>query len=61
MDTTPALSSNYLKVRVNGNHPANHCLDVSISAETGTTLVGEPILSCSANGAFPDPAGVFPR
>ena len=51
MDTTPALSSNYLKVSVNGNHPANNCLDVLISGETRTTLVGEPILACSANGA----------
>jgi threonylcarbamoyladenosine tRNA methylthiotransferase MtaB len=48
-DTSPALSSNYLKVRVNGSHPANNFLDVLISAETGTTLVGEPILSSSAN------------
>lgn len=42
--TTPALSSNYQKVRVNGSHPANNCIDVLISAETGTDLVGEPIL-----------------
>jgi len=46
---TPALSSNYLKVRVAGSHPANSCLDVLISAETGTALEGEPILSCSAS------------
>jgi len=51
MDTTPALSSNYLKVRVNGNHPANNLLDVLISAETGTALEGQPILSCSACSA----------
>jgi threonylcarbamoyladenosine tRNA methylthiotransferase MtaB len=49
--TTPALSSNYLKLRLNGIHPANNWLDVSISGETGTTLVGEPILSCSAYSA----------
>jgi len=48
-DTTPALSTNYLKLRLNGIHPANNWLDVSISGETGTTLVGEPILSCSAS------------
>jgi threonylcarbamoyladenosine tRNA methylthiotransferase MtaB len=48
---TPALSSNYLKVRVNGSHPANNCLDVLISAETGTTLAGELILSSSATSA----------
>ena len=55
MDKTPALSSNYLKVRVNGSHPANNCLDVLISATTGTTLVGEPILARSANDACPEP------
>jgi len=59
-DITPALSSNYLKVRVYGFHPANNCLDVLISAETGTTLVGEPILSCSSNGARPAPIGASP-
>ncbi len=59
--TTPALSSNYLKVRVNGIHPANNCLDVFISAETGTALVGEPILSCSANGARLDLVAVSTR
>jgi threonylcarbamoyladenosine tRNA methylthiotransferase MtaB len=47
--TAPALSSNYLKVRVNGNHPANNFLDVLISAETGATPKGEPILSGSAS------------
>ncbi|HEY6268249.1 MAG TPA: tRNA (N(6)-L-threonylcarbamoyladenosine(37)-C(2))-methylthiotransferase MtaB [Candidatus Acidoferrum sp.] len=55
--TTPALSSNYLKVRVDGIHPANNCLEVLISAEAGTTLVGVPILSCSANSACSDPVG----
>jgi threonylcarbamoyladenosine tRNA methylthiotransferase MtaB len=58
MDTTPALSSNYLKVRVNGIHPANNCFDVLISGETGTALVGEPILSCSATGASCASVGV---
>src|SRR5713226_3937470 len=53
--STPALSSNYLRVRVRGIHPANNCFDVLISAETGTALEGEPILSCSAYGACPDP------
>jgi threonylcarbamoyladenosine tRNA methylthiotransferase MtaB len=54
-DTTPALSSNYLKLCLSGIHPANSWLDVLISGETGTALVGEPILSCSAHGACPDP------
>src|SRR6266853_994472 len=51
MDASPALSSNYLKVRVNGNYPANNFLDVLISAETGTTLVGEPFLTRYVIGA----------
>ena len=57
-DTTPALSSNYLKVRLSGNHPANTWFEVLIPAETGTTLVGEPILPCLANGIRPDSLGV---
>jgi threonylcarbamoyladenosine tRNA methylthiotransferase MtaB len=52
---TPALSSNYLRVRLHGNHPANSWFDVLISGEAGTALVGEPILSCSANDACPEP------
>jgi threonylcarbamoyladenosine tRNA methylthiotransferase MtaB len=47
--TTPALSSNYLKVCVDGSHPANHWFDLSISGESEATLVGEIILSCSAS------------
>src|SRR6266849_3236405 len=49
--STPALSSNNLKVRVHGNHPANRCFDVLISGETETALAGEPILSCSVRSA----------
>jgi threonylcarbamoyladenosine tRNA methylthiotransferase MtaB len=48
-DTTPALSSNYSKLRLTGVHPPNKWLDVLISEEAGAALVGEPILSCSAN------------
>jgi threonylcarbamoyladenosine tRNA methylthiotransferase MtaB len=59
--TTPALSSNYLKVSVNGNHPANSWCDVLVSDETGVVLVGEIILSCFANGACPDAIGTTPR
>jgi threonylcarbamoyladenosine tRNA methylthiotransferase MtaB len=40
--TTPALSSNYLKVRVRGNFPANLWLNVCFSAEVGNCLVGDP-------------------
>jgi threonylcarbamoyladenosine tRNA methylthiotransferase MtaB len=53
--TTPALSSNYLKLRVSGNYPANNWCDVLISGESGSALVGEPIRSYSAQGACPDP------
>jgi len=52
---TPALSSNFLRVRLHGNYPANNWFDVLISGEAGTALVGEPILSCSANDACPEP------
>jgi threonylcarbamoyladenosine tRNA methylthiotransferase MtaB len=56
-NATPALSSNYLQVRLNGSHPANNWLDVLISSETGTALVGELILACSAYGACTGPVG----
>jgi threonylcarbamoyladenosine tRNA methylthiotransferase MtaB len=49
--TTSALSSNYLKVRLSGKHPANIWFDVLISGEAATALVGEPNLSCSAYSA----------
>jgi threonylcarbamoyladenosine tRNA methylthiotransferase MtaB len=52
-NTTPALSSNYLRVRLEGNHPANNWFDVLISGETGTALVGELLLSRSAYSASP--------
>src|SRR5438477_3698299 len=60
-NTTPALSTNYLKVRVNGSFSANRTLNVLISGETVTTLVGEPILSCSASGVGLDPVGASLR
>jgi threonylcarbamoyladenosine tRNA methylthiotransferase MtaB len=41
--TTPALSGNYLKVRVNGTWPANHWLDARISTAKDDSLVGEVI------------------
>src|SRR5712671_1686137 len=61
LDTTAALSTNYLKLRLSGIYPPNNWLDVSISGDTGTALVGETILSCSANGACPEPVGASPR
>ena len=48
---TPALSSNYLRVRLPGNHPANSWFDVLISGEAENALVGELFLSFSASGA----------
>jgi threonylcarbamoyladenosine tRNA methylthiotransferase MtaB len=50
-NATPALSTNYLKVRLDENLPANNWFDVVISGETGTTLEGEPLFSCSAHSA----------
>jgi len=43
-ETTPALSSDYLQVRVRGNFAANEWLDVTV-ADAGERLVGEPIVS----------------
>ena len=48
---TPALSTNFLRVRLHGNHPANSWFDVLISGEAENTLVGEIFLSCSAFSA----------
>jgi threonylcarbamoyladenosine tRNA methylthiotransferase MtaB len=45
VETTPALSSNYLKVRLSGIHPANCWFDLLISAKEGNLLVGEPQIS----------------
>src|SRR2546426_948852 len=59
--TTPALSSNYLKVQLRGNYRSNICFSVLISAESGTALEGEPILSCYTSGACPDPLGASLR
>ena len=47
--TTPALSSNYLRVRLLGNHPANGWFDVLISGEVENSLLGEPFLSSLAS------------
>jgi threonylcarbamoyladenosine tRNA methylthiotransferase MtaB len=41
--TTPALSSNYLKLRIASAWPPNHWLDVRISAAKNDCLVGEVI------------------
>jgi len=48
-NTTPALSSNYLKVRLEGNHPANLWRDAMISGEIENSLAGNLLLSCPAS------------
>jgi threonylcarbamoyladenosine tRNA methylthiotransferase MtaB len=56
-DTTPALSSNYLKLQVNGIHPANRWLDICVLGEEGNCLVVHPrsiICDDFALGAWPD-------
>jgi threonylcarbamoyladenosine tRNA methylthiotransferase MtaB len=40
-DTTPALSSNYLRVRLEGNHPANLWFDAMISGEIENSLAAK--------------------
>jgi threonylcarbamoyladenosine tRNA methylthiotransferase MtaB len=54
--STPALSSNYLRVRLCGIWPANNWLDVAISNEEGNYLIGEAADSpsqISASSASP--------
>src|SRR6266852_706500 len=48
-NTTPALSRNSLKVRLEGNHPANLWRDAMISGEIETSLAGNLLLSCPAS------------
>jgi threonylcarbamoyladenosine tRNA methylthiotransferase MtaB len=40
--TTPALSSNYLRVRIPGDYPANTWQDVVVVSEQGQSIVAEP-------------------
>lgn len=49
--TTPALSTNYLRVRIPGSFPANSFLDVLISGEEGNSLVAEPAAALSESSA----------
>ena len=44
-DTTPALSSNYLRVHIPGILPPNLSLEVVVTNEEGNYLVGEPTVS----------------
>jgi tRNA A37 methylthiotransferase MiaB len=52
---TPALSSNYLRVRLRGHWPANQWIDVRVEAVEENDLIGEPqesVNSESSVGAF---------
>ncbi len=51
-DTTPALSSNYLNVRVRGIFPANLWLDFCGSGEVANCLVGDSESFLCCNSAF---------
>ncbi|HET8925839.1 MAG TPA: tRNA (N(6)-L-threonylcarbamoyladenosine(37)-C(2))-methylthiotransferase MtaB [Candidatus Acidoferrum sp.] len=42
-NTTPALSSNYLKLRVGGVHSANRWFDICVLGEVGDFLVGQTL------------------
>jgi len=57
--TTPALSSNYLRVQIPEIFPSNLWLDVVVKSEEGNYLIGEPvsILSeCSVNSSLSVPS-----
>ncbi len=51
-DTTPALSSNYLNVRVRGIFPANLWLDFCVSGELGNCLIGDSESALCADSAL---------
>jgi len=42
-DYTPALSPNYLRVRLRGHWPANQWINVCVTATEGNDLIGEPV------------------
>jgi threonylcarbamoyladenosine tRNA methylthiotransferase MtaB len=63
-DTTPALSSNYLRVDVPGIYVPNLWLDTRVSGEVGNCLVADSesvLCDDSALGACPDPVGTSLR
>jgi threonylcarbamoyladenosine tRNA methylthiotransferase MtaB len=43
--TTPALSSNYLRVRIPGEHAPNCWKDVAAVSEEGNCMVAEPLVA----------------
>ena len=42
-DFTEALTENYLKMKISGNHKANRFMDVEVTGVNGETLAGEPV------------------
>jgi threonylcarbamoyladenosine tRNA methylthiotransferase MtaB len=61
---TPAISSNYLRVQVPGIFAANLWLDVAVTSEEASYLVGESastLCESSAYGACPGPVGASLR
>jgi threonylcarbamoyladenosine tRNA methylthiotransferase MtaB len=48
LDTTPALSSNYLRVRVPGKRPANNWVDARVLNEEGNYLFSEVVIPAVA-------------
>ena len=51
-DTTPALSTNFLKVSVSGAYPPNLWLDVLIASEDGNCVAGDPAVSLCETSAY---------
>jgi hypothetical protein len=51
-DYTPALSSNYLRVRLRGQWPANLWINVRVQAIEENDLIGEPVEPVSAELSF---------
>jgi hypothetical protein len=48
---TPALSSNYLRVRLRGNWPPNQWINVRVCAVWENDLIGEPEQSISSESS----------
>ncbi|MBZ5526347.1 MAG: tRNA (N(6)-L-threonylcarbamoyladenosine(37)-C(2))-methylthiotransferase MtaB [Acidobacteriia bacterium] len=55
-NSTPALSSNFLKLSVPGNHPSNLWLDVQVTAREGNHLLAELFSSPSESAPASTPA-----
>lgn len=50
---TPAISTNYLRVRVPGDWPSNHWLDVRIMSEEGNCLLAETVGKPASAASYP--------